>query len=58
MTSVELETIRAQEWRKELEKVESAPNYEWGGGAPQFVPIFRKALEHYEQVVIPAWCFS
>ena len=55
--TVEEETILAQKW-KEMEKVVSAPDYEWGGGAHQFEPILKKAVEYYEQVVMPAWCCS
>ena len=56
--TVEEETIVVQKWKKEMEKVASAPEYEWGGGARQFEPILKKAMEYYEQVVMPAWCRS
>ena len=56
--TVEEKTIVVQKWKKEMEKVSSTPEYEWGGGARQFEPILKKAMEYYEQVVMPAWCCS
>ena len=30
--------------------------FDWGGDLKQFKPVFEKALEYYEEVVMPDWC--
>ena len=52
--TVEEGAMRAQERRREMGKVASAPDYKWGGGARQFEPILKKAMEYCEQAVVPA----
>ena len=56
--NVEEGTMRVEGWRREMGMVASTPDYKWGGGARQFEPILIKAIEYYEQVVIPARFYS
>ena len=51
--TVEEGAMRVEGWRRQMGMVASAPDYKWGGGARQFEPILIKAIEYYEQVVIP-----
>ena len=30
--------------------------FDWGGDLKQFKPVLEKALEYYEEVVMPDWC--
>lgn len=53
--TVEQEAVVIQEWKERVGKLASTSEYEWSG-AHQFGPILNKAIEYYDQVVVPDWC--
>ena len=55
------EVLKVQRWRELLNAgnfTGGLAAFDWGGDLKQFKPILEKALEYYEKVVMPDWCFE
>ena len=55
------EVRKVQRWRELLNAgnfTGGLAAFDWGGDLKQFKPILEKALEYYEKVVMPDWCFE